>query len=82
MLERADGDFPVDDTWVTVTEAAEKTGYHRDYVQKLVHKNWKLAEDERWIRVRKPVNTYLLWLPDLIHYIAEYGRGPHLKNTD
>ena len=50
MVDRPDGDLPVDDTWVTVTEAAEKSGYNRGYVRKLAHKNWKLPEDQRTIR--------------------------------
>ncbi|MEO8613041.1 MAG: hypothetical protein ABI690_34430 [Chloroflexota bacterium] len=82
MAEIPDGDLPVDDTWVTVTEAAEKSGYNRSYMQKLAHKNWKLPEDQRTIRVRKPIYGYLLWMPDLIRYIDEFGRGPHLKKTD
>ena len=82
MVERPDGDLAVADTWVTVSEAAEKTGYNRSHVQKLARDNWSLPEDERAIRVRKPAYGYLVWLPDLIHYIADLGRGPHLKKTD
>ena len=81
MGEIPDGDIAVADTWVTVSEAAEKTGYNRSYVQKLAHKNWKMPENERGIRVRKPAYGYLVWLPDLLRYIADYGRGPH-KKTD
>jgi hypothetical protein len=82
MVDRPDGDFPVDDTWVTVTEAAEKSGYNRGYVRKLAHKNWKLPEDQRTIRVRKAQFGYLVWMPDVIQYTTEIGRGPQLKKTD
>jgi hypothetical protein len=82
MVDRPDGDLPVEDTWVTITEATEKTGYNRSHVQKLARDNWNLPEGERWIRIRKPPSGYLLWMPDLVRYVAEFGRGPHLKKTD
>jgi hypothetical protein len=80
--DRPDGDFPMGDTWVTVTEAAEKTGYNRSYVQRLARNNWNLPETERGIRVRKAQFGYLVWLPDLIRYTADLGRGPHQKKAD
>ena len=82
MVDRPDGDIPVDDTWLPVTEAAEKTGYNRGYVRKLAHKNWKLPENERAIRVQKVQFGYLVWMPDLIRYTLEIGRGPQVHKTD
>ena len=82
MVDRPDGDFPVEDTWLPVTEAAEKTGYNRSHVQKLARDNWNLPETERTIRVQKAQFGYLVWLPDLVRYIADLGRGPHLKRTN
>ncbi len=79
MVERPDGEFPMEDTWVTVTEAAEKTRYNRSHVQKLARDSWNRPENEREIRVRKAGFGYLVWLPDLIRYTADLGRGPHKK---
>ena len=75
-------DFPFQETtetWVNTTEAAEFTGYHRDYVQKLARDNWKLSDKERLIRVRKRSRGYDIWLPDLLNYIKEHGYGPYPK---
>ena len=64
--------------WVTTNEAEELTGYNRQYLKKLAHKNAKLPEDERVIKVRKRSGLfYELWLPDLLRYIQEIGYGPH-----
>ena len=82
MVHQPDSDLPAADTWVTVTEAAEKSGYNRGYIQKLAQKNWKLPEAERTIRVRKAQFGYLVWMPDVIRYTTEIGRGPQLKKTD
>jgi hypothetical protein len=65
--------------WVNVTEGAEITGYHRDYVVKLARKMWKKPEDEREIKLRKRSNGYDIWLPDLMNYIENIGRGPYTK---
>jgi hypothetical protein len=65
--------------WVNTTEGSEITGYHRVYLQKLAHKNWKKPEEERLIRVRLRSNRYDIWLPDLINYIQEHGHGPQGK---
>jgi hypothetical protein len=83
MVDQPDGDFAVDEGWVTVTEAAEKTGYHRDYVLKLARDNWALSEDERAIRLRRHSYGYMLWLPDLIAYFDKNpgtGRGPRPRS--
>ena len=71
----------VDEIWVSSTEGAEITGYHRDYVQRLARNNWKLPEEERLIRVHKRLHGYDIWLPDLVKYIEEYGNGPIKKRT-
>jgi hypothetical protein len=75
MVDRPDGEFAVDDAWVTVTEAAEKTGYNRDYVLKLINKIWKLPEAERDIPIRRHSYGFMLWLPALVEYIDKPGRG-------
>jgi hypothetical protein len=82
MAEQPDGDFVVEETWVTITEATEKTGYSHYHLQKLARDNWILPENERAFRVRKPANGYLVWLPDLIQYIDEHGNGPYIKKRD
>ena len=69
---------PEHQIWVMTREAAELTGYSSEYVEKLAHKNLKLPEDERLIKVRKRSRFfYELWLPDLLRYIKETGYGPH-----
>jgi hypothetical protein len=75
MVEKLTSDLSVEEIWVNVTEAAEKTGYHRDYVQKLANKNWKLPEDQREIQVRRHSNGYMLWLPTLVEYFGKSGTG-------
>ncbi len=57
----------IEEIWVNVTEATEITGYQRDYVRELARNNWRLAEEERLIKVRKRSNGYDIWLPDLIN---------------
>jgi hypothetical protein len=82
MAETPASDIDFDNTWVTISEATEMTGYNRSYVQRLARNNWNLPEDQRLIRVRKPDMGYLVWLPDLINYMVEHGNGPHLKNQN
>ena len=62
--------------WVVIGEAAEITGYNFNYLQKLARKMWLEAEDERLIQLRKRAGRYELWLPDLLNYVEEWGRGP------
>jgi hypothetical protein len=73
----------VEETWVTVTEGAEKTGYSLYHLRKLARDNWNKPEAERVIKLRRHSNGYLVWLPDLMRYISEYGNGPYtkVKNT-
>ena len=65
--------------WVNVTEAAEMTGYHRDYIKKLAMKIWKLPENERSVQMRKRSSGFDIWLPDLVAYLRENGHGPYGK---
>ncbi len=67
---------PDQEIWVITPEGAELTGYSREYLEQLARKNSRLSEDERLIKVRKRANRYELWLPDLLRYIEESGRGP------
>ena len=65
------------DIWVNTNEAVERTGYFHTHVRKLARENWNLPEDQRFIRVRRRVDRYEIWLPDLLKYIANTGRGPY-----
>jgi hypothetical protein len=67
-----------EEAWVTTTEAAEATGYYRDYVQRLARENFEKPENERAIRVRRSKGgAYLVFLPSLQAYIQEHGKGPY-----
>jgi len=69
---------PEQEIWVTTNEAEELIGYNRQYLKQLAHKNSKLPDDERLIKVRmRSGRFYELWLPDLLRYIDEIGYGPH-----
>ena len=72
---------PDQEIWVTTREGAELTGYNSQYLEKLAKKNWRVPEDERLIKIRNRSRRYELWLPDLLHYIAEIGYGPHQNKT-
>jgi len=65
--------------WVNVTEAAELMGYNREYIKKFIMKIWKLPEDQRSIQIRKRSSGFDIWLPDLMTYFHENGRGPQAK---
>ena len=70
---------PEQQIWVTTNEAEELTGYNRQYLNQMAHKNYRLPEDDRLIKVRmRSGRFYELWLPDLLRYIEEIGYGPHL----
>jgi hypothetical protein len=79
-MEKHTSDLSVEEIWVNVTEGAELTGYNTDYVRGLARNNWKLAEADRLIKIRKRSHGYDIWLPDLMRYRAEVGRGPQGKN--
>jgi hypothetical protein len=68
------------DVWVSTNEAVERTGYFHTHVRKLARENWNLPEDQRFIRVRRPIDRYEIWLPDLLKYIENTGRGPYTHN--
>jgi hypothetical protein len=79
MTEQPVSDIVVDEIWVNTSEAAELTGYHRDYVQKLARRNWFLPENDRQIMVQRHPNGYMLWLPALVKYLSGKSRGPQPK---
>ncbi len=79
MAEQPVHDINVDEIWVNVTEGAELTSYHPDYVRKLARDSWKLAENEREIQVTRHPGGYMLWLPDLVKYLTTKSRGPQPK---
>ncbi|MBZ0289279.1 MAG: hypothetical protein K8I30_16790, partial [Anaerolineae bacterium] len=58
------------------SEGAELTGYTQQHLEKLAHRNWRMPEAERLIRVKYRTRRYELWLPDLLKYMSEPGRGP------
>ena len=68
---------PDQEIWVMTEEGAEITGYSRNYLQQLAKKIFDQPEEERLVRIRMRSRRYEFWLPDLIHYIAEIGYGPH-----
>jgi hypothetical protein len=69
-----------EETWVNIVEAAESTGYNRNYIQKLVKKLSKQPEEEREIRLRLRTSYWEVWLPDLVQYISTNSmRGPRKK---
>ena len=75
-------DKPEDqEVWIMTTEAAEKTGYSREYLEQLARKNLQMPEDKRELEVRMRARRYELWLPDLLRYIEEIGSGPRDKNN-
>jgi hypothetical protein len=80
-MEKQTSDLGVEEIWVNVTEGAELSGYNADHVRLLARDNWRLPEAQRLIKVRKRTNGYDIWLPDLIRYKTEVGRGPHEKNS-
>jgi hypothetical protein len=69
----------VEEIWVNVTEAAEKTGYSRDRVQRIAQNNWNLPEEEREITLERRSHGYMIWLPSLIAYTKKPGKGPQPK---
>jgi len=74
----------IEETWVSSTEAAEITGYHRRYVSTLAMQMAAMPEDQREIRIKKRPHGTELWLPDLMAYVNKVGRGPkkhRLKDT-
>jgi len=74
----------IEETWVNAAEAAEITGYHRDYTSKLAMTMARMPEAEREIRIKERSTGREMWLPDLVAYVGKIGRGPkkrHPKDT-
>jgi hypothetical protein len=70
----------IEETWVNTSEAAEITGYNRQYLMKLAQKMSQQSEEERQIKIRRRY-LYEFWLPDLIAYIKINRHGPQPKRT-
>jgi hypothetical protein len=66
----------VDEIWVNTKEASVITGYSSQYLKNLANKNWNMPEKDRDIRVLNRIGRYEIWLPDLIYYLGQPGRGP------
>ncbi len=71
----------IEEIWVTVTEAAQMTGYSRDRVQRIAYNNWSLPEEEREIVMRRNSSGYLIYLPSLVEYSLVPGNGPKAKRN-
>jgi hypothetical protein len=69
----------IEEIWVNVAEAAEATGYSRDYMTKLAMRMAAMSDDERIVKLRKRSNRYEFWLPDLMDYAENIGHGPKPK---
>jgi hypothetical protein len=70
----------IEETWVSSTEAAEMTGYNRQYLSKLAMEMSGKPEKEREIRIKKRPAGTEMWLPDLMAYRYRVGRGPKKRN--
>jgi hypothetical protein len=66
-----------EETWVNTAEAAEITGYNRQYLMKLAQRVWQQPEEDRLIKIRRRYG-YEMWLPDLTAYMknVRLGRPP------
>jgi hypothetical protein len=76
MAETPANDIDIDEIWVSVTEAAQKTGYNYHTMRKLAWSVAKKPDEEREFRMRRRSYGWELWLPDLIAYIGKPGHGP------
>lgn len=66
-----------DRDWLTVTEAAERSGYSREHVQRLARENIEKPELAQNVRVDKTSDRgYLIYWPSLVAYMAEIRHGP------
>lgn len=54
-------DLTTEQTWVTVKEAAELTGYSPGWMTKWARDMFALPENERAIQVRQDANRYQLY---------------------
>jgi hypothetical protein len=76
------GNRPGDRQWVTVSEAAERTGYSRKHIQNLASSNATLPIGEQNIRVDQTSDRgYLIYMPSLWEYIENQGRGAYTKRN-
>ena len=66
--------LPREREWLTVTEAAEVTGYNKDHVRLLARNQDIVAEITP--------NGYMIYMPDLWRYIEEVGYGPHQSKEE
>jgi hypothetical protein len=69
----------VEEIWVSVTEAAQITGYNRRHMLRLATQSLRQPENERIIKVRKRTMGLEMWLPDLVAYIKRPGFGPYIN---
>jgi len=69
----------IEQTWVNTAEAAEATGYNRDYLSTLALRMSQKPENEREIKTKRRANGYEMWLPDLIVYTYKVKHGPQGK---
>ena len=76
ITEHLSMEHMIAEEWVSTSEGAEITGYTQEHLEKLANRNWRKPEDERVIKVRVRTRRYELWLPDLLKYMGEPGRGP------
>lgn len=76
MADKPANDIDIDEIWVSITEAAEKTGYNPYTLRKLAWSVSKKPEDEREFKMRQRSYGWELWLPDLLAYIEKPGHGP------
>jgi hypothetical protein len=72
---------PDQEIWVNTTEAAEITGYNRDYLSQLAMKMTNKPEAEREIKTKRRANGYEMWLPDLLRHKHRGRRGPRKSSN-
>ncbi len=72
-------DENVDEIWVNTSEASVITGYNQRHLKRLANKFWHMPEEDRSIRVLNRTGRYEMWLPDLVYYLSQPGRGPQPK---
>jgi hypothetical protein len=72
-----------EESWLTITEAAEATGYHRDHLRKLAKTEWRKPEGERAMKVRRlSGGDYLVYFPSLQEYIEHHAKGPYKQDDN
>jgi hypothetical protein len=71
----------LEEIWVDLYEAAERTGYSIDGMRKVAQRMSRQPENEREIKMRKRTSRWEMWLPDLLTYIERPFRGARKKDT-